>query len=397
MLTPYLPYPPVSGGRSRSYNLIKHLGDDYAVTLICFGRPEEQQFDLTPLRELCDLTVIDRDPSPGTLKAALLSLTSIQPITMRLYTSPAFREAARQALESGDFDLVHVESFYMRQNLPDDLKLPVLLAEPSIEFMAWRKYARVAQPIYQRPAVALEALKMRVFEPLEWRKVALVGVTSEVDAGVVARVAPGIPIAPTPNGVDIDHFQAGRNPRDPDNAVYMGDYKYFPNTDAIVYFAQAILPLIRAQRPDFTLTALGKDPTAEMLLLSRDPASGIRVMGLVDDTRPYLQHAGVFICPQRSGGGTRYKLLEAMASGCPVVATSIGAEGLIAPGDTHMLIADSPEAFAEAVMNVLDDPELAEQLSRDAREWVVQHHSWETSVACLKEAYTQMEAPGDSD
>src|SRR5450432_2632458 len=138
MLTPYLPYPPVSGGRSRTYNLVKQLTRDYKITLMCFGRPEEKAFDISPLRELCDVTVINRASSPGTLKAALLSLSSVKPITMRLYSSAEFRQRVKQFLAEQDCDLIHVESFYMMQNVPQNTPVPVLLAEPAIEFIAWR-------------------------------------------------------------------------------------------------------------------------------------------------------------------------------------------------------------------------------------------------------------------
>ena len=120
MLTPYLPYPPVSGGRSRTFNLIKRLVRDYQITLLCFARPEERAFDLAPLLELCEVVIIDRASSPGALRAAVLSATSIRPITMRLYASPNFRETLRRLLRVRLFDLVHVESFYMMQNLPHD-------------------------------------------------------------------------------------------------------------------------------------------------------------------------------------------------------------------------------------------------------------------------------------
>ncbi|HRE49688.1 MAG TPA: hypothetical protein PLD47_18340, partial [Aggregatilineales bacterium] len=179
MLTPYLPYPPVSGGRSRTFNLIKHLAGEFKFTLLCFGRPEEQVFDLSSLREFADVIVLPRASSPSTLKAAFLSLTNIQPITMKLYGSPEFRETLRQLLRKRLFDAIHIESFYMMQNLPWELNLPpVLLSEPAIEYIAWGRHARVAQPILQRPAVALEALKMRYFEPQWWRRATLIGAMS---------------------------------------------------------------------------------------------------------------------------------------------------------------------------------------------------------------------------
>jgi glycosyltransferase involved in cell wall biosynthesis len=265
MLTPYLPYPPVSGGRTRTYNLVKWLARDFNITIVCFGRPEEKNFDLAPMRELCELIVIDRPSSPGVAKAALMTLTSFRPITMRLYSSPAFRKTVAALLKERNYGVIHVESFYMLQNLPHHPPVPILLAEPAIEYIAWRRHARVAQPAYQRPGIALEALKMRIFEPQAWGEATLVGVMSDVDARIVKKATPGVATTLTPNGVDVEYFQPGDNQREAASAVFMGDYKYFPNADAVLYFVAEIMPRIRARRPDFTLTLIGKDPTPELV------------------------------------------------------------------------------------------------------------------------------------
>jgi glycosyltransferase involved in cell wall biosynthesis len=392
MLTPYLPYPLVSGGRTRTFELVKRLRRDYRITLVCFGRPEERAFDLTPLRELCDVTVIDRESSPGTIRAATLSLTSLRPIIMRLYSTPAMRETLTRLLREHIFSAIHVESFYMLQNLPPDTnkRVPVLLSEPSIEFNAWRYFSRVATPVYQRPALVIEAFKMRQFEPRSWRTVSAVGVTSPLEAEAVTRAAPDIKPILIPNGVDPDYFHPLDLPRDPDGAVYMGDYKYFPNVEAIRYFIRDIMPLIRADRPNFTLTLLGKEPPADFQALAADPQSGLRVTGLVDDTRPYLCRGSVFICPQRSGGGTRLKLLESLACGCRIVATSIGCEGLGATNGEHMLIADTPRAFADSVLHLLADPVEAEAMAKRGCDWVVATHSWDQSAILLRDTYQRL-------
>jgi CheY-like chemotaxis protein len=155
----------------------------------------------------------------------------------------------------------------------------------------------------------------------------------------------------------------------------------------VLYFAGEILPRIRQQRDDFELVLIGKDPPPELLALHHDPNARITVTGLVDDTRPYLQGSAVFICPLRSGSGTRFKLLEALACGCPVVSTRVGAEGLGAVDGQHMLLRDDPQAFADAVLEILDNPALGAQIGQQGREWVIQMHAWAYSAARLREVY----------
>ncbi len=388
MLTPYLPYPPFSGGRMRTYNLLKHLHVDYDITLVCFGRPEEIAHDIRPLGEFCEYYVVDRDPSPSTLQAARMSLTSLRAITMTIYGTDAMQAMVRRLLAVKPADIIHVESFYMMQNLPKDLDTPVFLSEPAIEYRAWRQHARVAQPWYTRPGVAIEAWKMRQTEPRWWKQADAVGAMSEIDAHEIRRAAPSANVHLAPNGVDVGFFQPDATvTRKTHHAVYLGDYKYFPNNDAVLYFANEIMPLIQAQEPDFHLTLLGKDPSPEVQALAGEH---VTVTGLVDDIRPYLQESAVFVCPLRSGSGTRFKLMESLACGCPVVSTSIGAEGLGAVDGEHMLLRDTPHAFADAVVSLLCDPAKGQAMGVAGREWVVAHHGWAHSAALLKEAYTTL-------
>lgn len=388
MITPYLPYPPVSGGRMRTYYLLKHLRQDFDITLICYGRPEELALDITPLGTLCDYHVVERDGSPSTIQAALMSLTSPRSITMRLYDTPAMQAKIRAVLAQKPATIIHVESFYMLQNVPEDAGAPVFLSEPAIEYRAWGQHARVAKPFYTRPGILIEALKMRLTEPKWWAKADAVGAMSEVDAEIIKKTAPDATVYLAPNGVDVDFFApAPDRVRDTRTAVYMGDYKYFPNTDAVRYFVEEIMPLIVAHKPDFHLTLLGKDPTPDIVALAGDR---VTVTGMVEDTRPYLHQSALFICPLRSGSGTRFKLMEALACGCAVVSTSIGAEGLNAVDGEQMLLRDTPESFAQAVVELLDDPERVAELGRKGREWVIPHHGWEYSTNCLKDAYSAL-------
>lgn len=394
MLTPYLPYPPVSGGRMRTYNLIKHLSADYDITLVSFGRPEERAFDISPLGEFADYHVVDRAGSPGTMQAALMSLTSPRAITLTLYGTDEMKATCARLLAEKPADIIHVESFYMLQNIPEDVAAPVFLSEPAIEYRAWQQHATVAKPWYTRPGVFIEARKMRQSEPMWWRKADAVGAMSEIDAAEIKRLAPSATVYLAPNGVDVDFFHTDPSvQRGTHTAVYIGDYKYFPNSDAVTYFAEAILPRIVSKRPDFHLTLVGKDPSPEIQALAGDH---VTVTGLVDDTRPYLQSSAVFVCPLRSGSGTRFKLMEALACGCPVVSTSIGAEGLGAVDGEHMLLRDDPQAFADAVLDLLDNPQKGTAMGQAGRAWVVENHAWSHSAALLRRAYADLTKRQDS-
>lgn len=375
----------------RTYSLLKRLTERYQITLVCYGRPEERALDYRPLHDLCETHIIDRAPSPGTLKSAILSLTSIKPITVRLYDTPAMRAKLAELCKRDRYDVIHLESFYMLPNLPTPYPAPVLLAEPAIEYLAWARHAKVAVPVVQRPALALEALKMRVFEPRAWRKVQAVGAMSSIDEQIMRGVSQSLPVHQTPNGVDEEYFAPDPNViREPDTALYMGDYKYFPNTDAMLYFVREILPLIHAERPNFTLTLVGKDAPPSLQAIAADPGSGVKIAGLVDDTRPYLQRTGVFICPLRSGSGTRFKLLEAMASGAAVVSTTFGAEGLGAREGEHLLIGDTPAAFARQVLRLCADRELASRLGENSCEWVSGRHSWRYAAENVAQIYERL-------
>lgn len=388
MVTPYLPYPPVSGGRMRTYYLLKHLKQDFDITLICYGRPEELALDITPLGDLCDYHVVERDGSPSTLQAALMSLTSPRSITMRLYDTPEMKAKIAQVLAQKPAEIIHVESFYMLQNIPDDVNVPVFLSEPAVEYRAWGQYARIAKPFYTRPGVLIEAVKMRLTEPKWWAKADAVGAMSEVDAEIIQNASPDATVYLAPNGVDVEFFAPAPDvERDSRTAVFMGDYKYFPNTDAVRYFVDEVMPLIVAKKPDFHLTLLGKDPSPAMLALQGER---VTVTGLVDDTRPYLHSSAIFICPLRSGSGTRFKLMEALACGCAVVSTTIGAEGLNAVDGEHILLRDTPETFAQAVIDLLDNPERVAELGKKGREWVIPHHGWAHSTALIRDAYQKI-------
>jgi glycosyltransferase involved in cell wall biosynthesis len=165
--------------------------------------------------------------------------------------------------------------------------------------------------------------------------------------------------------------------------MFLGNYPHDPNRDAVMYFATEVWPSVKSRVPGSRFLVVGRGPTPDMLeLAGRDPS--VEITGQVDDVRPYFDRSDAFVCPVRLGGGFRGKVLEAMASGVPVVSTGLGAEGLPARDGENILLADSPGGLADATVKLLTDQSLRERLAASARELMVEHFSWQKGVEILE-------------
>lgn len=215
---------------------------------------------------------------------------------------------------------------------------------------------------------------------------------SERDREVFQTLAPRARIAVVPNGVDLAGFAPSSTQRTPHSLLFVGMMNYHPNDDGVRYFLDEILPRIRARVPDVHLTIVGGEPSATV----RAAASPhVTVTGLVPDVRPYLASAEVLIVPLRAGGGTRLKLLEAMAAGIPAVSTTIGCEGLGAVHGQHLLVADTPEGFTRAVMTLLTEPATRSGIADRARQFVAARYGWEQVGEALRDQYNALATAGE--
>ena len=178
-----------------------------------------------------------------------------------------------------------------------------------------------------------------------------------------------------PNGVDLEFFSPLAQPAPRQHLVFTGSMDWRPNQDAARYFAHEILPLLRQVRPELECTFVGRSPPPDIQSLAAVP--GFKLTGTVEDVRPYVERAAVYVVPLRIGGGSRLKILEALAMGRPVVSTTVGAEGLDVVNERHLLLADDPASFAKAVLRALDDRELCERLVAQGRRLVEQHYGWD--------------------
>ncbi|MES2603717.1 MAG: glycosyltransferase family 4 protein, partial [Pseudomonadota bacterium] len=245
----------------------------------------------------------------------------------------------------------------------------------NVEYVIWQRLCQNETNWLKKLLLQLEWRKLRHYEVSACKRAALTITVSDADREHFLQLAPTSHIQSTPTGVDIDYFQAAPPEGEhPNEIVFCGSMDWFPNEDAMLWFCDTMLPAIRARMPDVTLTIIGRNPGARIKALA--DGTKIRVTGTVDDVRPHVAPAAVYIVPLRIGGGTRLKIFEALAMGKAIVSTTVGAEGLPLEDGKHIVLADTPEAFAEKIVALLRHPSARHNLGKAGRQLVETRYSW---------------------
>jgi glycosyltransferase involved in cell wall biosynthesis len=260
--------------------------------------------------------------------------------------------------------------------VPRALHAPTVLFQHNVEAMIWRRHYEVQQNPAKKLYLRGQWRKTAAYERDACRRFDHVVAVSREDADVMRREYGAREVSDVPTGVDTEFFRpSGAVARVPRSLVFTGSMDWLPNEDAIRYFTKEIMPRVRESVPDVTLTVVGRDPFPGLLELARrDPS--VVVTGRVEDVRPYMERADAYVVPIRVGGGTRLKIYEAMSMGKAVVSTTVGAEGLPVRDGRELLLADTPEDFARAVVRVLTDETLARDLGERAAATVRERFGW---------------------
>jgi polysaccharide biosynthesis protein PslH len=398
MLVQTLPFPPDSGVAIRTYNVMRLLARDYDVTALCFYRVKHGQAsrDLDAcVRGLGKIARVRAFAIPQEhSRARLLWDHGRSVLTRKVYTdyayeSAEFAAAVRAEVASGDYALAHVDSLDLAPYFRLLGDLPVVCVHHNIESALLRRRAGVAKSALLRRYLAFQADLMERAER-EWcPRVRLNVVVSPDDAKGIAALAPTARVELVPNGVDIDTYQPG-TVTDPRGVVFVGGTTWFPNRDALEFFAQDVLPILRTRVPDVHITWAGRSSEEERIAYREK--YGIELTGYLDDIRPTVAAAACYIVPLRVGGGTRLKILDAWSMGKAIVSTSVGCEGLVTADGENILIRDDPATFAEAIAQVLLDPALRERLGRAGRIGVEERYSWDVIGRSMARAYHDVTA-----
>jgi len=388
VLSHRVPYPPHNGAALRTYNMLRLLARDFNITGLCFDRHDAAtaRLGLQARRDgLRPFGRFEAYPIPQEASRARFvwdharSVLTGRPYTWYVHDSAAYRVRLAELLRSQRWDAVHVDSMDLVRMLPLVQHVPVIVTHHNVESALLRRRGGA----YLRfQANAIERAE-RYWLP----RVALNIAVSPDDAQAFRALAPAARVEVVPNGVDTQYFAPGDEPQS--GCVFVGGTSWHPNRDALHWFVQEIAPRLRARGVPAHVTWVGRATDAERREFSR--VEGLTLTGYVDDIRPYVARAACYIAPLRVGGGTRLKLLDAWAMGKAIVSTTIGAEGLGARHGETMLLADTADAFADAIASVLRDEGLRRRIGAAARREAEERFSWDVIGETVRRLYVVAE------
>lgn len=373
VITPYLPDPPDTGGKIRSFYLLQGLSRHHSVDLftVYYG---EQPDHANTLHELCDnIYTVQLRKNPTATSRATRILDPLPRLVEHFHTPSSLGEV-RQQLQTEQYDLQVVDEICMAPYV-HGLPGPKLVIRHKVDHLHYREVAAIQAFSTQKVKQWLDAYKLRLYEKRTMTEFAAAICCSEDDAAAIRALNPEVPLIVIGNGVDLEHFVFQEETSGLPTLLYMGTMDYYPNIDAVRYFFQKIHPHLRQLVPQLQVVIVGHNPPADIRAWQRLP--GVTITGSVADVRPYLAKSYATIVPLRLGSGTRLKILESIAAGRAVVSTSVGAEGLGLRHEEHILIADEPLEFAKRTAELLCNPDLRQRLIAAARPFVAARYSWQ--------------------
>jgi len=375
-------HPVDKGGKIRTFHMLKELKREHHVTYLTLddgsGAPDAVERASEYCHELVRVEHRTRAKfSAGFYGELAANLVSPLPYFMKKYKSAGMRSEIARLVAGDRFDVLVCDFLQPSVNVPPRLPVPTVLFQHNVEAMIWKRHYEVQTNSLKKTYLYGQWRKSHAYERAACRRFDHVVAVSQEDRETMERAYGLKSVSDVPTGVDTEFFRprAGGE-REPHNLVFTGSMDWLPNEDAIQFFTKEIMPRIKERVPDATLTVVGRNPYVSLVELGRrDPS--IIVTGRVEDVRPYMERAAAYIVPIRIGGGTRLKIYEAMAMEKPIISTTIGAEGLPVTDGRELLLADTAETFAAAVVGVLKDEAKAGELGKRAASAVRERFSWD--------------------
>jgi glycosyltransferase involved in cell wall biosynthesis len=389
VISSYLPYPLHSGGDVRLYNLLLRLGKRHDVTLVCEMRPFQTKKDKESVEKICNEVFVVKRKKQWSLGNIIRTAFSSHSFLITGHTLPEMTELITALISEKSFDLIHVETSYVFQNLPH-VSLPIVLAEHNIEYQVYEKYTDTS-PFFLRPFLSLDVKKLRKEEEGFWRKADVVVTVSEKEKKVLDGV--GIRSEIVPNGVDTKVFQLKKTEdifeKKEKKVLFIGDYKWIQNQNTIRWILSEIWPEIEKNtEKDVKLWLIGRNMPQDIKNAATDR---IIIEGV--SQRPaheLFSEAFVLLSPLKVAGGTQYKILESLAVGTPVITTRLGVGGLKKESQESILLGDSPEEMAEQMKRLLGDEKLYKKIAEEGRVFIEKHYGFDAIAEKLIKVYDEV-------
>lgn len=380
MVSSYMPYPLYSGGHIRLYNLIKNLSSSHEITLICEKRNYQSQIDIEEVSKICKKVITVERKKQWSVGNVLKTGFSFKPFLLSGHNLPEMKRIIEEELKNNTFDLIHVETSYVMQNLPKT-NLPVILIEHNIEYLVYQRFVKKAILIL-RPLLFIDILKLKRAERSLWKKADKLVAVSTKEQKIMGKDTYLVP-----NGVDTKKFSVKKiiKNKNEKKVLFIGDFVWIQNRDSITYIIKNIWPKIISKNKNVKLWVVGrKIPDSIKALKDKTIIFDENAPG---ETELIFQEADILLSPIRVGGGTNFKILESMSSGTPVITSPLGNEGMNAKNGDEIIICNNPDEFASKTLNLLSDEYMYEKLSRNGRKFIEKYFDWRNIAENLNNIY----------
>lgn len=395
VVSSYLPYPLFSGGQVRLFNILKNLSRSHEITLICEKRTYQTEKDVEEVKKICKKVITVQRKKQWSLSNILKTGFSAKSFLITGHTSSDMKKLIEKELKEKDYDLIHVETSYVLQNLPKT-SIPIVLVEHNVEYMVYKKYADKA-PLIIKPLLYFDVLKLKKQEETFWKKATKLIAVSETEKEIMKTCLPPVcrqdragreqDVMVVPNGVDTDRFSIDEKLKENNKkeltVLFIGDFKWMQNRDSAEFILTKIWPKIDPKL-NAKLIIVGKHIPDNIKALKKENV--LFDENALDTVKVYRQ-ADILLAPIRIGGGTSFKILEAMASGVCVITTDLGAQGLSVVSGKHVLVGNTEEEIVSKLELLLTNEELRKKLIISARKFVEEKYDWKKIVNVLESVY----------
>lgn len=394
MLTPYLPYPPSSGGQVRSYNLLKNLGQKHDISLVSLIKEEKEKKYVKYLKGYCrKIHICKRSESPWTVKNIIRSIFGLYPFLVVRNFSKEAKETIHRLLEKENFDLIHAETFYIMPHIPET-DIPILLVEQTIEYQVYQHFIDSLPLFFIKPFFYFDILKLKFWEKTFWKKADLVAAVSEADKKKMVEILPNLSVKVIPNaaGEDlISLFEKKVKDKKKPIFLYQGNFFWLQNVEAAEILAKDIFPKIKKKLKKATCYIAGQKAEDKIGRLKK---YGVEIVDIdpsdIETVKKVYRESSIFLAPIKGPGGTRLKILGAMAAGLPVVSSRTGIEGLEVADGKQALIAKNEAEFVQKAVKIAKDKLLFQKIRKNARRLVENKYSWAKIAKKLETVYLEL-------